>query len=139
VTRRATVQITVGLVVAALWLQCVLYFTSGGYAQFWFFMVAPFSVSLTALVAAPLVYLFRRRISFTLCCGFGLTIGLLGSLLFLATTNPLAALHWSPAFLLVGLSSSIIFWSVGVWRNRDLTIGSSDRGVASSVNQEVGR
>jgi hypothetical protein len=98
-------------------------------------MVAPFTVVLTALVAAPLVYFLRGRLSFVMCCIFGFAIGVVGVLAFWLVTNRLAALHWSPLLLIAGLASAVIFWMIGVRGNRDLTIGSSDRGVALSMGQ----
>jgi hypothetical protein len=50
---------------------------------------------------------------------------------FWLVTNRLAALHWSPLLLIAGLASAVIFWMIGVRGNRDLTIGSSDRGASS--------
>jgi hypothetical protein len=121
-TRHASFRLIAGLLVAALWLPLLLYFTSGGYGPFWLFMTGFYTVPLTLLVAAPLVFLFRHRISLALCLVVGLAIGFLGSLTFLATTNYLAALHWAPLLIVSGLVSSFLFWLVAVFRNGDLTI-----------------
>jgi len=79
------------------------------------------------LVAAPLVYLLRRRLSLVVCGGFGVLFGLLVAIGELWGTNPLAAPHgrvilqvgW---FGLIGLLSGALFWLVGVYRNDRLTI-----------------
>src|SRR5262245_3044048 len=121
-TRSASLRLIYGLVVAGLWLPVLLFFTSGPYGKFWFVMTGCFTVPVTAVLAAPLVFVFRYRLSLQLCLACGLGAGVLGTLIFLATTNPLAARNWAPAFVLTGLVSSLLFWGVGVWRNGGLTI-----------------
>jgi hypothetical protein len=121
-TRGASFRLGCGLLVAALWLPVVLYFTSGPYAKFGFFITAFYTVPLTLFVAAPLVYLLRYCLSLALCLASGLAIGVAGTLMVLATTNRLFAWNASLVLMLCGLVSSLIFWVVGVWRNGGLTI-----------------
>ena len=111
--------------------RIVAYATSGIYGQFWSGMIALYTIPLTIFVAAPLYYFNRKRVTFWLCVIAGVAIGVVGSLLFLVTTNPLAALNWSPLLIGSGLLSSIVFWVVGVWKNGNLTAAS--RGPAKSA------
>jgi hypothetical protein len=121
-THSASFRLVCGLFVAALWLPVLLLATSGPYGKFWFLMTAFYTVPLTLIVAAPLVYFFRHRLSLLSCLACGLGVGFLGALTFLSTTNYLAALNWGPALIVSGVVSSLLFWIVGVWGNGGLTI-----------------
>ena len=115
------VRIVVGFLAAALWLPLLSLATSGPYGAFWFGMTAMFTVPLTLLVAVPLFYMWRRRITFWLCLVAGLAIGIIGAALFLLVTNPLAARNWAPLLIVAGVLSSVVFWATAVWRNSTLT------------------
>jgi hypothetical protein len=116
-----------GFVITALWLPVLSLFTSGIYGNFWFWMIACYTVPLTIFVAVPLYYAMRRKINFLFCIVSGIGIGALGSLLFLAMTNWLSFLKWSPLLIFVGLVSSLLFWFVAVWKNSGLTRSSTGR------------
>ena len=121
-TRSASVRLIAGLLVAGLWLPLLSLITVFSSGPFWFVMTALYTVPLTLIVAAPLVFLFRRRLTLALCLAFGLIISLLGMLVFLATTNYLAALTWAPLLTASGLVSSFLFWLVAVsghWRSNN--------------------
>jgi hypothetical protein len=124
-------RLILGFAAAALWLPILSYATSGIYGGFWFGMIAFYTIPLTVLVATPLYYFNRKRVTFWLCVIAGVAVGVLGALLFLVMTNPLAALNWSPLLIGSGLLSSIVFWVVGVWKNGNLTAAS--RGPAKSA------
>lgn len=115
------IRLILGFISAAFVVPVSLYFASGTYRAFWLFMVASFIVPLTLFVAAPLYYLARKRITFWLCIFCGGLVGILGSLVFLLSTNKLAAQNWVLSFVFIGLFSSAIFWFVGIWRNYSLT------------------
>jgi hypothetical protein len=110
-------RVVLGFAVAALWLPVVLYFTAGDYHAFWFVMTASFTVPLTLFVAVPVYYFWRRRITFFRCLSAGFVIGTLGALVFLAMTNPQAALNWSPGLIGSGILTSIMFWVIAIWNN----------------------
>jgi len=112
------VRIVFGFAVAALWLPIVAYATGGVYGWFWSSMTGIFTIPLTIVLAVPVFYVWRRRITFWRCLTAGLAVGLVGALLFLLMTNPLAALHSLPAFVLAGTFSSTLFWVVAVWNNK---------------------
>ena len=84
------------------------------------------------ILAAPMVYLMRRRLSLFLCVAFGMLFGLLGAVVFMWGTSPLAAplgqltfrVAW---YVAIGSISGALFWLAGVYRNDRLTIGWSDR------------
>jgi hypothetical protein len=116
------VRIVLGFMAAALWLPLLELATSRIYGGFWFGMTAMFTVPLTLLVAVPLFYLWRRQITLWRCLLAGLAIGIIGAVVFLVTTNPLAALNWSPLLVVVGVLSSVVFWVTAVWRNPTLTV-----------------
>ena len=80
-------------------------------------MITMFTAPLTLFVAVPLFYLTRKRVTFWRCVLGGLAVGAVGALLFLLTTNVLAARNWSPFLIAAGPLSSLIFWLVGVWKN----------------------
>jgi hypothetical protein len=121
------VRIVVGFLAAALWLPLFSLATSGPYGGFWFGMTAMFTVPLTLLVAVPLFYLWRRRITFWRCLLAGLAIGIIGAALFLLLTNPLAARNWSPLLIGAGVLSSLVFWAIAIWRNPSLIASRSER------------
>jgi hypothetical protein len=130
------VRIVLGFIAAALWLpvlELVAGEISGGYGRFWFGMTAMFTVPLTVLVAVPLFYVWRRRITFWRCVFAGLVIGIIGAGLFLLTTNPLAALNWSPLLIVVGVLSSLVFWAIAVWRNPTLTVRRSEEASNAAI------
>ena len=117
-----SVRLVAGLLVAALWLPLLGLLTVPWSGPFWSVMTALYTVPLTLLVAAPLAFLFRRRLTLVLCLAFGLTISLLGVLVFSATTNYLAGLRWAPLLTASGLISSFLFWWVAVspqWRSNN--------------------
>jgi len=125
-------RIVLGFAAAAMWLpllQLMAGELADGYGLFWFGMTAMFMVPLTVLVAVPLFYVWRRRITFWRCVFAGLVIGIVGAVIFLLTTNPLAALNWSPLLILVGVLSSLVFWVVAVWRNPALTAEASNAAI----------
>lgn len=113
-------RIVVAFTAAALWFPSLSYFLSGEYGPFWFLMIALYTVPLTLLVAAPLYYFNRKRITFLFCVLAGLGIGLLGALSFWSMTNRLAAQNWAPLLIGTGLVSSVLFWVIGIWRNSRL-------------------
>ena len=110
-------RIVVAFTVAALWFPSLSYFMSGEYGPFWFFMIALYTAPLTLLVAVPLHYFNRKRITFLFCVLVGLGIGLLGVLSFWAMSNQLAAQNWAPLLIGTGIVSSVLFWVIGIWRN----------------------
>ena len=120
-------RLVLGFVVAALWLPVLLYFTAGDYGQFWFAMTAAFTAPLTLFIAAPLYYVWRRRITFLRCLAAGLVVGALGALAFLAMTNAQAAINWSPGLIGAGVVTSIIFWAIAVWNNSNIGGAASPR------------
>jgi hypothetical protein len=123
-------RIILGFVAAALWLpllELLAGAVTGGYGRFWFFMTAIFTVPLTILLAVPLFCLWRRRITFWRCVFAGLAIGIVGAVIFLVTTNPLAALNSSPLLIVAGVLSSLVFWVIAVWRNAALTVHRAER------------
>ena len=122
-------RIVLGFAVAALWLPVLLYFSAGDYGEFWFVMTAAFTVPLTLLVALPLYYFWRRRITFWRCLSAGCVIGILGTLAFLAMTNPQAAINWSPGLVGSGIVTSIIFWAIAVWNNDALGSEAGDAAI----------
>jgi hypothetical protein len=83
-------------------------------------MTAAFTVPLTLFIAAPLCYVWRRRITFLRCLVAGFVIGALGALAFLVMTNAQAALNWSPGLIGAGVVTSIIFWAIAVWNNSNI-------------------
>jgi len=125
-------RVFLGFAAAALWLPLVSYFTGGVYGQFWFVMTASFTLPLTVVLAIPLFFLWRRRITFWRCLLAGLAIGLVGALAFLAMTNLAAALNWSPGLIGAGVLSSIVFWAVGIWNNGALA-GPPNPGVSNAA------
>ena len=127
------VRIVVGFLAAALWLPLLSLATSGPYGGFWFGMTAIFTVPLTLLVAVPLFYLWRRRITFWRCLLAGLAIGIIGAALFLLVTNPLAARNWSPLLAVAGVLSSLVFWAIAVWRNPALTNNRSETADSAAI------
>ena len=114
-------RLILGFAAAALWLPVLMYVIAGGHGEFWFVMIASFTVPLTLFVAAPLYYFSRRRVTFWACVMVGLAIGAVGSLTFLLAINPYTARTWAPSLLLAGIISSVIFWIVAIWKNRNLT------------------
>lgn len=125
-------RIVLGFIAAAMWLpllQLIAGEVAGGYGRFWFGMTAMFMVPLTVLFAVPLFYLWRRRITFWRCVFAGLATGIVGAVIFLLTTNPLAALNWSPLLIVVGVLSSLVLWVVAVLKNRALTDGASNAAI----------
>jgi hypothetical protein len=123
-------RLVAGFLAAASWLPLLILMRPGltwpGAA-----LVLMYALPLTVL-AAPVVYLLRRRLSFILCGAFGILFGLVGAVGLLWGTNPLAAprvqvllqVGW---FGLIGLISGALFWLVGVYRNDRLTIVGGNR------------
>jgi len=90
----------------------------GGRAGAWALeMILFVSVPLTVLMGVPLYFAFRRKRSVVVCAVAGLFTGVVGALCFLAVTNPLAALRWSPLFVGAGLVSGLVFWRIAVRGN----------------------
>ena len=106
-------RVIVGLFAAALWLPILTLFSWPGGAV----LVGALTIPLTLLVAAPLVYLFRRRLSLWLCLAAGATVGAIGAATFTWLTNPLAGANSAPALIGVGAISGGVFWLAGVFRN----------------------
>jgi len=126
-------RVFLGFAAAALWLPLVSYFTGGVYGQFWFVMTASFTVPLTVVFAIPLFFLWRKRITFWRCLLAGLAIGFVGTLAFLVTTHPAAALNWAPGLIGTGVLSSIVFWAVAIWNN-DAVRGPTNSGVGNAAS-----
>lgn len=123
-----TLRIIGGLIVAALWLPCLLYVMSRGWERkVSSLIVACYSVPLTLLVAAPFVYFLRRKLTLVRCLTVGLLLGTLAALTLWSPYSPKAMFNWGPLQVLAGVVSSLLFWAVGVWRNHDLTHAESDR------------
>jgi hypothetical protein len=136
------IRLIAGFIVAVGWLPLVQLLQPGitwpGALLFLIAMI-PFAV-----LAAPLVYFMRHRISPFLCVAFGMLFGLLGAVVFMWGTSPLAAPLGQLSFRVawygaIGSISGALFWLAGVYRNDRLTIGSSDRGAASSLGQRESR
>lgn len=117
-------RLILGFLAAALWLPVLMYVTAGGHGEFWFVMIASFTVPLTLFVAAPLYYFSRRRVTFWACIKVGIALGIVGSLTFLLAIDPHTARIWAPSLLLAGFISSVVFWFVGIWKNGRLTMRS---------------
>jgi hypothetical protein len=119
-------RLILAFISAAFFVPTITLFTSDGYFRLQgFALIAIFTVPLTVIGAAPLYVVFRKSITIWLCMVAGFSLGLVGSLIFLLMTNPKAYLNWLPAFLFAGWSSSVVFWLVGIWRNRNLTFNST--------------
>jgi len=113
-------RIVLGFIAAALWLPGLLYILASSPAEE--FAARPpllFTVPLTVFFAVPAFLFLKKRPSFLLCVSAGAAIGGIGALLFLLTTHLEAALNWAPALIGCGLVSSVLFWLVAIWRNRD--------------------
>lgn len=117
-------RLILGLIFAALWLPTLAFFTSGIYGRFWFSMTAAFTVALTVFVAVPLYWVLRKKANLLVCAIAGVLVGLVGSVVFSLTANfsGLVFLNWSPAMIVAGLMSGMIFWFVGLWRNDNLVL-----------------
>jgi hypothetical protein len=127
-TPQATTRVVAGLIAAALWLPLAASLLApGGERVPAFALPALYTVPLTAVIAAPLVYFFRRNLSFIRCCIVGLGIGTVGALTFWSPYSNAALLSWGPTLVAAGLLSSVVFWVVGIWRNRGLTIAGGVR------------
>jgi len=83
----------------------------------WLILTGAFTVPLTLLVAAPVLYVLRRRMSGLLCLLSGAVIGLLGSTPFLLGPGAPYNLRWVALLALCGLLSGAVFWLVAVYRN----------------------
>jgi hypothetical protein len=128
VTPRGVLRLIGGLLVAALWLPSLLYFVSRGWEkEFSSFIVAYYTVPLTLVVAGPLVYILRKKLTLARCLTVDLLLGVLGALTFWSPYSLKAMLNWGPLLMVVGVVSSFLFWVVGVWRNRDLTFVGAGR------------
>jgi hypothetical protein len=123
----STQRLVLGLLVAALWFPLLAWERALDHGWVAFMLVGMFTLPVTLLMAAPLVYLLRRRLSFTLCCTFGIALGGLLALADVLTGNWVAARGDALMGIPVGLISSILFWLIGVWRNRALTIAGGVR------------
>jgi hypothetical protein len=110
-------RVVLGFVVAALWLPSLSLLIEDWYSAWWVGMVLAWTGPLTIFVAVPLYLLVRKRISFRLCAGAGLCVGLLGAVPWVLENNPKAALNFAPVMMAVGLVSSILFWIIAVWKN----------------------
>ena len=118
---RGTLRVILGLIVAALWLPVLLYVFSRGWEKtFSFFIVALYTVTVTVLIATPLVYFLRRKLTLGRCLATGFVLGTLGALTFWSPYSPKAMFNWGPLLMAVGVISSLLFWVTGVWGNRDL-------------------
>jgi fluoride ion exporter CrcB/FEX len=84
-------------------------------------IVGVYTVPLTLLLAGPLVYVFRKRLTLARCVTVGFILGMLGSFTFWSPYSLAAFFNWGPLLIVVGVISSLLFWVVGVWGNRDLT------------------
>jgi hypothetical protein len=126
---RATLRLIGGLLVAALWLPALLYIVSRGWErEFSFLIVAYYTIPLTLLVAGPLVYIQRKKLTLVRCLTVGLLLGTLGAFTFWSPYSLKAMFNWGPVLMFVGVISSLLFWVVSVWRNRDLTAIGAGRG-----------
>jgi hypothetical protein len=88
--------------------------------------IVPFLTVPLTLLAIPLVYFGRRRLSLARCGVYAAGFGLLGAAAILAGASPLTAPHWflyttGLALMTVGLVSGVLFWAIGIWRNDNLT------------------
>jgi hypothetical protein len=117
-------RLIAGFLAAAIWLPLLILLQRG---LTWpgAVLVLLYATPMT-LLAAPIVYLLRRRLSLVLCGIFGTLFGLVGAI-GLMGTNPLAAprelaMLRLGRFGLIGLISGALFWVVGVYRNDRLTI-----------------
>lgn len=118
---RGTLRVILGLIVAALWLPVLLYVLSRGWEKtFSFLIVTLYTVPVTVLIATPLVYFLRRKLTLGRCLTAGFVLGTLGALTFWSPYSPKAMFNWGPLLMAVGVVSSLLFWVTGVWRNRDL-------------------
>jgi|HubBroStandDraft_1064217.scaffolds.fasta_scaffold268541_1 hypothetical protein len=125
---RGTIRLAFALGVAALWLPLLASWRAqDGYRGTGFLITGGFTVPITLLVAAPLVYVFRRRLSFLLSCLFGIALSLIGLLPDLITGHWGVANGLAQIIVPAGLISSMLFWLVGVRGNRDLTCVGADR------------
>ena len=113
-------RIVLAFIAAALWLPALVYLRAQTPAEmFGARFPLLLTVPLTIFVAVPAFLAMRARVSLVLCAAMGMAIGALGALLFLLTTHWEAAVNWAPAFFGCGLVSSLLFWVIGVWRNRE--------------------
>jgi len=123
-------RLIAGFIATAFWLPAVVFLAHADdhpWTRVGVSMVPLLTLPLT-LLAVPLVYFGRRRLSFTRCLASGAAFGVLGAAAVLAwaRASPFAAPHWFfytmiLSFMTVGLVSGAVFWLAGVWRNDNLT------------------
>ena len=108
----------VGLVAAALWLPTALYllFPNDG-GKIAAIIAAMCTVPLTLVIAAPVVFLLRRKLSLGWCIGLGVATGVAGLVecIFVFPLSLDFLLFWCIG---AGVVSSLVFWIVGVVGNR---------------------
>ena len=118
----STQRLVLGLLAAALWFPLLAWQRAQENGWVSFMIVGMFTLPVTLLIAAPLVCFLRRRLSFPLCCAFGIVLGGLLALPDVLLGNWVVARGDALMVIPVRLISSIVFWLIGVWRNRALTV-----------------
>ena len=119
-------RVTSGLIAAALWLPILNSAVAHAEDQKpAFLVIAIYTVPLTLFIAAPLVFLLRRKLTLGRCLLTGALLGIVGALTFWSPYSVKSSL-WGAPLVLAGLLSSLLFWVIGVWRNRNLTCVGAD-------------
>ena len=118
------IRLITGFALAALWFPITVYimgefiFTDSNGANA-FSISLVFTTPPTLFLAVPAFYMYSKKHEVTLlaCTIFGLLFSTLMLLLYSLVTNVLAAINIAPIFVAVGVTSSSLFWAIGVFKN----------------------
>jgi hypothetical protein len=110
-------RLILGLAVAALWFPLLTLTFAPAPAKLAAILSAGLTVPLTAVIAGPLVYALRRRLTLSASTLSGAAIGALGVIAYGAGTRWAIDLTLMLVFVAVGSISGVLFWVVGVYRN----------------------